>query len=72
MNAVQHKEKISGLDPHVSITDTEESVFAVYQKRNFHFDFLYNCIHLIQNHTLKQTYVQKLGTFRAFTDSQLE
>lgn len=51
------KEPISGLNPHVSIMDTEESTFGVHQKHSFHCDFLhkeYNCIHLIQNHTLNQ------------------
>lgn len=54
---------------------TEESAFGVHQKQSLHFDFLhkeYNCIHLIQNHTLNQINVQQLGTNRAFTNSQLQ
>ena len=69
------KEPIFGLNPHVSITDTEESAFGVHQNQSFHFDFLhkeYNCICLIQNHTWSQTNVQQFGTIRAFTDTQLQ
>lgn len=69
------KEPISGLNPHVSIMDTGKSTFGVHQKHSFHFDFLhkeYNCIRLIQNHTLNQINVQQFETIRAFTDSQLQ